>query len=313
VRRLGYWDAAAGIFPMPPRTLIAIPCFNEEIAVSSVVLLARKHGDEVLVVDDGSEDRTGRLAREAGAVVLTHEKNKGKGGAYLTLWRHAQTGGFDRLVVLDGDGQHDADEVPLLLAKLDEGADVVIGSRWGHTTEMPTWRRVGKRVLDYATAAGSTRGAAGVRLTDSQSGFRAFNKKALEAIEPHSDGFSIESQMLIDAQTTGLRIAETRINCRYEGLDGSTQAPVRHAAGVLNDLLIFMGIRHPLLLIALPGVFTVVASIAVGIYALYLDARGINAPGYFLLCLLLGILGILAIFMGMIFHLMPKVVGRRNA
>ena len=97
------------------KTLAAIPCFNEELAIGSVVLKARKHVDDVLVVDDGSTDSTVEVATEAGAVVVSHEVNMGKGAAIKTALEYTSEGGFDALVLLDGDGQHDSNQIPLLM------------------------------------------------------------------------------------------------------------------------------------------------------------------------------------------------------
>jgi len=290
------------------RVLCAIPCLNEDVAIGSVVLKARRHADDVLVIDDGSQDRTAEVARLAGATVVRHERNLGKGAAYMTLWRRAREGGYDALVVLDGDGQHDADEVPLLLARLKEGADVVVGARWGDTTQMPWWRRAGKRVLDYATAWGSpaAAGGAGPRLTDSQSGFRAYDRKALEAIEPRQAGFGVESQLLMDAQGKALSIGEVRIHCRYD-VDGSTMGSVAHASGVLNDLLTQVGIRRPLLLMGVPSVLTIVVGFAAGAWSVAVYERtGTFAIGWVLLSMLLVNIGALGFFVALMFNLLPR-------
>jgi glycosyltransferase involved in cell wall biosynthesis len=292
------------------RVLCAIPCLNEEVAIGSVVLRARRHAQEVVVVDDGSADRTGEVARLAGATVLRHKENRGKGEAYRTLWAHARAHGFDALVVLDGDGQHDPDEIPQVLAKLQE-ADMAIGARWGESTQMPLWRKVGKRVLDYGTAmASETKGAQGPKLTDSQSGFRAYSRKALEAIAPRQAGFSVESQLLIDAHAAGLRIGETRIHCRYD-VDSSTQGPVKHASGVLNDLLVAVGVQHPLLFLGVPGFVALLAGMAGGAYLLFVSDRTGNVPlGWFMVAMFAALAGILGLFAGLLFNILPRIIER---
>lgn len=288
------------------RILCAIPCLNEEVALGSVVLRARQHVAEVLVVDDGSSDHTAAVARLAGATVIRHEANRGKGGAYATLWRYAREHGFEALVVIDGDGQHDADEIPLLMTRLAEGHDVVIGARWGATTGMPVWRRAGKRVLDYATALGSTDRAARPKVTDSQSGFRAYGSKALAVIAPRLDGFGVESQLLMDAHASGLRIGETRIHCRYD-VDGSTLGSVAHAGGVINEILTQVGIRRPLMFMAFPGTVALLVGVFSGAYAVYIyETTAVFAIGWVLLAMMLVTLGVLGIFAGLLFNLLPR-------
>jgi glycosyltransferase involved in cell wall biosynthesis len=291
------------------RVLCAIPCLNEEVAVGSVVLRARRHATEVLVVDDGSSDNTEEVAHLAGATVLRHAENRGKGEAYRTLWAHARLHGFDALVVLDGDGQHDPDEVPLVLAKLQEGNDMVIGARWGDSTEMPLWRKMGKRVLDYGTAMASESKADGrPKLTDSQSGFRAYSRKALESIAPSQAGFSVESQLLIDAHEAGLRIAETRIHCRYD-VDSSTEGPVKHASGVLNDLLVAVGVRHPLLFLGVPGFVALLASFGSGAYVLVeFNRTGNFSLGWFMVTMFTALAGLLGTFAGLLFNILPRIL-----
>lgn len=292
------------------RVLCAIPCLDEEVAIGSVVLRARRHADEVVVVDDGSADNTEEVARLAGATVLRHAENRGKGEAYRTLWAHARVHGFDALVVLDGDGQHDPDEIPLLLAKLQEGADFVIGARWGESTQMPIWRKVGKRVLDYGTAMAAEGAGGGPKLTDSQSGFRAYSRQTLGAIEPRQAGFSVESQLLIDAHEAELRIEETRIHCRYD-VDSSTHGPIRHASGVLNDLLVAVGVRHPLLFLGVPGVAALLVAFLAAVYTLTVfDRTGSFALGWFMISIFAALVGLLGVFAGILFNILPRILQR---
>jgi len=172
------------------RILAAIPCYNEGATVGSVVLKAKQHVSEVLVIDDGSKDDTAKIAEAAGATVISHGQNKGKAAATKEIFHYALEHGHDIVVTVDGDGQHDANEIPQFLTPLlNDTADMAIGFRSGQRTEMPFWRKIGKRTLDYATGIGTS------KVTDSQCGFRAFSRKAIEKIngQLHGNGFSVES------------------------------------------------------------------------------------------------------------------------
>jgi hypothetical protein len=292
------------------RVLCAIPCLNEEVAIGSVVLRARRHAQEVVVVDDASTDRTAEVAELAGATVLRHAANGGKGKAYQTFWQHAVSNGVDALVTLDGDGQHDPEEIPRLLRVLQDGNDIAIGIRWGDSTGMPLWRRLGKRFLDYLSAWGGRSRGGPVLVTDSQSGFRAYGRRALERLSPQHAGFSVESQLLMDAQRQGLAIGEAPIHCRYD-VDGSTQGAVRHASGVVNEILLQIGIEHPLLLIGLPGLAALALGMAMGAWSVYIyQSQGVFAIGWVLLSMLASILGILGLFAGILFNVLPRSLER---
>jgi glycosyltransferase involved in cell wall biosynthesis len=235
--------------PFAARSLVVIPCYNEETTIGSLVVQAKRFVDTVVVVNDGSRDRTAKIAHDAGAVVLFHPRNKGKGAALKTGFAYALEHDFDYVVTIDGDGQHNPGEIPAVLGNvMNNGHDISVGYRVGNNTEMPTWRRVGKRVLDYTTSLG-----AGGFVTDSQCGFRAFNKRAVALMTPKLRGnaFSVESEQLIRAYESDLKVVNTTVTCKYNGLDTSTKNPASHGLSVLayvlwvvakQRLLVFVGI-----------------------------------------------------------------------
>src|SRR5665811_2125829 len=134
--------------------MVGIPCYNEEVAIGSLVARASQYADRIVVLDDGSTDKTAEVARLAGADVLVHSANCGKGAALRDLFTYATQCGDDILVILDGDGQHDPDDIPKLVQPLmlDE-ADIVNGSRYlnGDHRETPRYRRFGQVILDKFT------------------------------------------------------------------------------------------------------------------------------------------------------------------
>lgn len=283
---------------------MAIPCLNEGATIGSVVLKARKHADEVVVVDDGSTDDTAEVAELAGAKVLRHARNLGKGMAIRTAWLYAREVDPIAFVLMDGDHQHDADDVPRLVERvLADEADVVIGVRWGKTSGMPMYRRMGKRILDYATATVMKNG----KLTDSQSGYRAFSNLALVAIEPSEIGLSIESQILVEAQERKLRIDETKVDFEYEG-DGSHEPPGRHGASVLGRIVTLVSERRPLLFFGLAGLTLLAAAASLGVSVVEIFYRtGQLAVGYSILVVLFGVTGMLSLFVGVILNVIRKL------
>ena len=208
-----------------------IPAYNEEKALADVIDRTLEHVDEVIVVDDGSSDKTSEVAIGAGARVIKHSVNLGKGEALKSGFK--AIGNDSIIITIDGDGQHNPSEIPDLVRPIiEDGADLVNGSRYmnGPEENTPAYRRVGQKVLDIATNI-----SAGTKVTDSQSGFRAFSPKSKNVFRFKDTGFGIESEMLVDAAEAGLKIVEVPITVRYD-FDGSTKDPITHGVGVLFNI-----------------------------------------------------------------------------
>ena len=221
------------------KSIVIIPAFNEEVAIGTIVKRSLAYVDEVLVIDDGSADRTSQIAEDAGARVIRHPTNLGKGVSLKDAFDRVQ--GYDIVVTIDGDGQHNPNEIPEIMRPiLEDRADLVNGSRYldGFDDETPAYRRVGQRVLDIATNVTS-----GTNVTDSQSGFRAFSGKTIPCFRFRDTGFGIESEMLADAAENNFRIVEVPITVRYDVENSSTKGPVTHGVGVLIKIVIDKIIR----------------------------------------------------------------------
>ncbi|NJF25147.1 glycosyltransferase family 2 protein [Thermococcus sp. Bubb.Bath] len=243
------------------KTLVIIPAYNEELTIGSVVALSKKHGD-VLVVDDGSEDRTSEIAESSGAVVIRHEVNRGKGQALKTGFDYALANDYDAAVCIDADGQHNPDEIPLLLKPIVKGeADLVIGSRYlnGAHKTIPLYRRIGLWVLTMTTNVASN-----VKITDSQSGFRALNRRALESLELNSDGYNVESEMITQLADKGLRIKEVPIHVKYDTPNNHKKNPFSHGISVLAKIIGLIGYKRPLLMF---GISSLASFLVAGILA----------------------------------------------
>lgn len=290
----------------PQNVMVILPAFNEEVSIGSVVLLTRYYADSVIVVDDGSSDRTAEIARKAGAEVIVHEVNKGKGSALKTGFAAADDLGADIIVTMDSDGQHNPAEIPKLIEPIIKGeADMVNGSRYlnGLDKNTPAYRRVGQTILDEVTNLNS-----GLHITDSQSGFRAFSASTKDIFRFKAQGMAIESEMLADAGKSGLRIAEVEIGVRYD-VDCSTEHPIKHGFGVLLMILKDIEFNKPLYYLTVPGAALGIGGIIMG--ALFLREFVIGKNLYFgptILMVLFIIVGSFMALTGILLHSISAIL-----
>ncbi|MDP9193465.1 MAG: glycosyltransferase family 2 protein [Acidobacteriota bacterium] len=209
---------------MSERIAVIIPALNAERTLGQVVADARAQLEPVLVIDDGSRDATGDVARDAGATVIRHDVNRGKGGALKTGFRWAMEHGFDGVITLDADGQHLAAEIPKFVRERERsGADLIIGGRSHLFGEMLPRRRTANRF-----SAASISWASGVRITDSQSGFRFYSANLIRNLELRTDGFDMESEVIVRAGRRDFTIVTIPIDLGFvDGIATSHYKPLK--------------------------------------------------------------------------------------
>jgi|TARA_B110000438_G_scaffold64867_1_gene65479 glycosyltransferase involved in cell wall biosynthesis len=245
--------------------LVCIPAFNEEKPIVDVIKKSLNYADQVIVCDDGSLDLTAEQAKIAGAIVIKHKKNMGKGHAMKSLFKYARDVGADVIVTIDGDGQFLAEQIPSLFQPILENSyDVVIGNRFSDDEEMPSYRKIGNKMLDRITKL-----AADLPFSDTQSGFRSYSKKAIQSIDFSTSGFGVDSEILIDAVDKGLRITETKVTVLYDtGLKTSTKDPISHSMSVIASLLESIAIHHPLKYLGIPGIILLLIGLGFTTYSI---------------------------------------------
>ena len=277
--------------------LAGIPAYNEARYVGSIVLQARQYVDEVIVVDDGSTDNTAKVAELAGATIVRHNENRGKGAAIQRILAEAKRRNPDVLVLLDADAQHDPSEIPALIKPISDGFDLVIGSRDAQEDKTPLYRRIGKKVIFR-----SRRIASKTNIYDSESGFRALSPKTIKELELKENGFAIESEMITRAADKNLKITEVPISNIYTK-DGSTLHPIRHGVDVLSRIIVMISQRRPLFFFGLAGGILLAAGLIIGFRVLHIaTATGQLAMGSTVLTTLFIIAGMLSIFTGIILN-----------
>lgn len=244
--------------------MIGIPAFNEEKNIGTIVAKLKKKYDHVIVCDDGSTDMTATIASSLGACVVKHEKNLGYGSAIKTIFNEARKIGGDILVTFDADGQHQISEIDSTLQPISENkADIVIGSRFlGKTKDLPKYRKIGIK-----TITGLTNVMTGSKITDSQSGFRAYAKKVLEEISPTESGMGISTEILIKASKKQMRITEIPITITYEG-NTHSQEPISHGTSVIMSTIKHVAIERPLLYYGVTGLIFLVVGLIFGFWTL---------------------------------------------
>lgn len=251
------------------KIVVGIPAFNEERNIAKILVELQSIARDVIVCNDYSSDSTGEIAERMGATVISHSKNMGYGAGIRSIFLKAKEMDFDALVTLDADGQHRTEDIVSLVEPIKNGkADIVIGSRFlGKESDIPKYRKIGIKAITSLTNAST-----GKDITDSQSGLRAYSKKAASEITPSDSGMGISTEILIKASKMGHRISEVPIVILYEG-ETSTHHPVSHGISVMASTIKFTSIEHPLKFYGIPGVVLLITGLFFTVWTISEFAR----------------------------------------
>lgn len=233
------------------KVVVGIPAFNEEENIAKIIVKLQKVSDAIIVCDDGSTDLTKEIAEKMGVEVISHHKNLGYGAGIRSIFLKAAKMEPDILVTFDADGQHKVEDIQSVIQPiLKNDADIVIGSRFlkDETNEnVPKYRKVGIKVI-----TGITDSVTDLKLTDAQSGFRAYKKNVLKEIVPSDKGMGVSTEILIKASKKEFKVKEVPIEILYEG-NTSTHHPVSHGVSVIFSTMKYASIEHPLKFYGIPG------------------------------------------------------------
>ena len=293
-----------------PHVLVGIPAYNAEETIADVVHEAAGFADEVLVVDDGSADETADRARDAGATVVVHDRNRGYGGALKTVFEVAHEREAEHLVTIDADGQHDPAEIPkLLAAQEDTGAEIVIASRYvaDANTEIPFGRSIGLQIVNALTNVliGHVRPSQWVR--DTQSGLRAYTAPAVESIHGGwdiGDGMWASTDILYQANLDGLGFQEIGTSITYDVEHGSTESALTHGFNLVHNIAGILGRIHPITLLAIPGLIAVIVGLVFEVWSIrFPTGDDLWVLTAFIAALAMGVGG-LTIVLAVLFHVL---------
>jgi glycosyltransferase involved in cell wall biosynthesis len=214
---------------------VVIPAFNEEKSIGRVVAEVKKYAPNIIVVNDGSGDKTAEVGREAGAEIIDHIINRGQGAALKTGFNYALGRGAEIIVTFDADGQFLPSEIPGLIRPIAEGeADAVLGSRFiTNNSKIPLIRK-----LVLKSAILFTRITTGLGLSDAHNGFRAFSRKAIELIDLKQDRMAHASEILHEIKRLGLKYKEVPVTVSYTDYSMGKGQSSLNALGILWELLI---------------------------------------------------------------------------
>ena len=235
--------------------IIGIPAYNEEKNIASMVLKLKESADKIIVCNDGSTDLTGKISEELNVITIHHKENLGYGAAIRSIFLKAKELGGDILVTFDADGQHMIADIKNVISPIEKKqSDVVIGSRFlTKSNSVPQYRKLGINIITKITNS-----TLNEKLTDAQSGFRAYSKDVLRKIIPTDTGMGVSTELLIKSSNLGFRISEVPITVSYEG-ETSTHNPVSHGADVLLSTIKYTALERPLKFYGIPAmVFLVI-------------------------------------------------------
>ena len=230
--------------------IIGIPAYNEEKNIASMLLKLKESADKIIVCNDGSTDLTGKISEELNVITIHHKENLGYGAAIRSIFLKAKELDGDILVTFDADGQHKIADIKNVILPIEKKqSDVVIGSRFlTKSNSVPQYRKLGINIITKVTNSSLNK-----KLTDAQSGFRAYSKDVLRKIIPTDTGMGVSTELLIKSSSLGFRISEVPINVSYEG-ETSTHNPVSHGVDVLLSTIKYTALQRPLRFYGIPSV-----------------------------------------------------------
>lgn len=293
------------------KLVIGLPAYNEEKNIAKVISSLKDVTNYILVCDDGSTDQTRTIAQNMNTIVISHTKNIGYGSAIRSLFTKFIELDADILVTFDADGQHRVEDIQRVIEPiLKDEADIVIGSRFLDFSDqdVPSYRKFGiKTITNLANTTIDT------KLTDSQSGFRAYSKRVFPSIVPSEHGMGVSTEILIKANKSGFRIKEVPIKILYKG-DTSTHHPVSHGASVLLSTMKFISIEHPLKFYGIPGIIFLAIGMFFVVWTIqYFTEFGVFPPILALIAIGSTLFGLMFLMTAIMLYSLVNVVREKHS
>ena len=293
------------------KVTIGIPAFNEEKNIAKMIVKLKKIYDEIIVCNDGSTDLTGEIAENLGVIVINHKHNLGYGAGINSIIKKSKEIDTDILVTFDADGQHIVEDVKKVIEPIKNGdADLVIGSRFLSKTKekIPEYRKIGINIITKVTNAGLKK-----KITDSQSGFRAYSKDLISKLDISDMGMGISTEILIKTNSLGFRIAEIPITILYEGKT-STQNPISHGTSVLFSTIKYTSIEHPLKFYGIPSLIFFVIGLSFTFLSIdyYMEVGRIN-PNVTIVAAGTTAIAVILLVASVLFYSLANIVERNKS
>ena len=229
---------------------VGIPAYNEEKNIAGIIVKLKEIADTIIVCNDGSSDSTSEIAKKLGAIVIDHPKNLGYGAGINSILKKSRELDSDILVTFDADGQHRIEDINKVTEPIKQNiADIVIGSRFldAAKEKIPNYRKLGINIITKVTNSTLKE-----KITDSQSGFRAYSKNVISKLNISDIGMGISTEILIKSSSLNFKIIEVPIVVNYDG-NTSTHNPVSHGTSVLFSTIKYTSIEHPLKFYGIPS------------------------------------------------------------
>ena len=229
---------------------VGIPAYNEENNIAGIIIKLKNIADTIIVCNDGSSDSTSEIAKKLGAIVIDHPKNLGYGAGINSILKKSRELDSDILVTFDADGQHRIEDINKVTEPIKQNiADIVIGSRFldAAKEKIPNYRKLGINIITKVTNSTLKE-----KITDSQSGFRAYSKNVISKLNISDIGMGISTEILIKSSSLNFKIIEVPIVVNYDG-NTSTHNPVSHGTSVLFSTIKYTSIEHPLKFYGIPS------------------------------------------------------------